>query len=99
MNKISFDKAQKLWENLNTIESAFLGYTVKDDLNHFIEKMPQKPEYSRIQKPQENLGSGIFRKTQGRQTSILHLRSMQRCKNVLVAPCINLENKRLKDGE
>lgn len=48
MNKISFDKAQKLWENLNTIESAFLGYTVKDDLNNFIEKMPQKPSFTKM---------------------------------------------------
>lgn len=95
MNKISFEKAQKLWENLNTIESAFLGYTVKDDLHSFIEKMPQKPsftkndpqhfqkpEYPRIQKPQENINSGHIQentRTTNIDTSSSLYAKMQEC--------------------
>lgn len=39
MNKISFDTAKILWDNLNTIESSLLGYKTEPDLNQLIEKI------------------------------------------------------------
>lgn len=41
MNKISFDTAKNLWNNLNTIESALLGYEIDSDFHTIFEKKLQ----------------------------------------------------------
>lgn len=88
MNKISFETAKILWENLNTIESSLLGYKTKPDFNQLIEKveinnskhLPIKQEGKESKESLNNLDNkklSLHEKIQACKRCSLHLSRKQ----------------------